>query len=121
MRVSQPVGENSWLWLLKLGTGFLVVFLIGLHLVANHLVAEGGLMSYAEVAAYLRSPGIAVLEVAFLVIVVTHALLGLRSVLLDLRPAGQTLAWIDRGLVLLGAVSILYGVWLTRLIMGQGG
>ena len=46
---SPKSGENSWLWLLKIVTGFLVVIILAIHLVVNHLVAPGGLLTYKEV------------------------------------------------------------------------
>ncbi len=109
--------ENVWLWLAKLTSGALVLILIGVHLVVNHLVATQGLLSYADVVAYLSYPGIAIMESAFLVIVVSHALLGTRSILLDLNPSAGALRVIDGGLGLVGVGAIAYGLWLIQVII----
>jgi succinate dehydrogenase / fumarate reductase membrane anchor subunit len=60
------------------------------------------------------------MEIVFLIFVVTHALIGLRSVLLDLRPSNILLQWINYGLGVLGIGSIAYGVWLVLVIVGRG-
>src|SRR6266536_4796032 len=48
-----------------------------------HFIAKGGLRDFADVVAYLRNPIILVLEVLFLVVVATHAMLGVRAILTD--------------------------------------
>ncbi len=73
-------------WLSQAISGILLVLLLGMHWVAQHYLAAGGLRTYAEVVSYLENPLVLVLEVAFLVVVTYHALLGVRAVLLDLSP-----------------------------------
>jgi succinate dehydrogenase hydrophobic anchor subunit len=60
------------------------------------------------------------MEIAFLIFVVVHALIGLRSVLLDLHPSNKVLRLMNYGLGLLGVVSIAYGIWLVAVIAGRG-
>jgi hypothetical protein len=65
------------------------------------------------------SPGIAWMEAAFLTVVTSHCLLGLHSILLDLnlRPILVFIStWL---LVFAGVVTILYGLWLIRMIALQ--
>lgn len=112
--------ESSWLWLAKILSGVLVVVLILIHVVVNHLVVQGGLLDYAQVIAYVSTPGIAVLETCFLVVVVTHSLIGARSIVLDLNPSQNVVKVMDVFLVILGVGAILYGVWLMQLIAAQG-
>ncbi|MCL4562462.1 MAG: hypothetical protein M1281_17845 [Chloroflexi bacterium] len=120
LNAKQKASENAWIWLLKIVSGLLVFTLILIHLVVNHLVAPNGLLSYREVAAYLSTPGIALLETTFLVIVVAHALLGLRSILLDLKPSRGFLVAMNWGFMAIGAVSIGYGIWLIQTIIARG-
>ena len=54
--------ENAWLWLAKIVTGVLVVVLILVHIIVNHLVVHGGLLTYADVIAYVATPGIALMK-----------------------------------------------------------
>jgi len=112
--------ESVWLWLLKLVTGAFVFFLILVHIIVNHLVAAGGLLTYQDVVAYLSHPWIAFMESCFLVFVVSHSLLGTRSILLDLKPGQGLQRAIDWGFSVIGIVAIVYGIWLIQVIIHQG-
>jgi len=111
--------EGAWLWLFKIVAGLLIVVLLGVHFIINHLVAPSGLLSYADVVAYYNNPLIVAMEIFFLVFVVSHALVGMRSIILDLNPSDRTLRLVDVFLVLLGSVSILYGIWLALVIASR--
>jgi succinate dehydrogenase / fumarate reductase membrane anchor subunit len=113
--------ETTWLWLLKLVTGALVFILIFVHIIVNHLVSSSGLLTYHDVAVYLSNPWIDLMESTFLVVVVTHALLGVRSVILDLRPSQTVVRAIDWIFSAAGIVAIVYGIWLIRLIASRAG
>ena len=119
--VSRPKqGENVWIWLLKILTGVLVFTLLIVHLVVNHFTAKEGLMTYSDVVAYLSNPWIAFMEIAFLTIVVSHSLFGTRSIILDLYPSEGLRRVLDWVFVLLGFSAIIYGIWLTRIIVSRG-
>ncbi len=78
-------------------------------------------MTYADVVAYLSNPWISLMESFFLVVVVSHSLLGTRSILLDLNPSAGLLRVIDLGFTLLGVAAVIYGLWLIRTIVAFGG
>ena len=118
--VTPRSGEGAGLWFLKILTGFLVIVVLIIHLIVNHLIVEGGLLTYADVVRYYQNPIIPIMEIAFLIFVVTHALMGLRSVLLDLHPSNKVLRLINYGLVVLGVGSIAYGTWLVLVIVSRG-
>lgn len=118
--VTPRSGEGAGLWFLKILTGFLVIVVLIIHLIVNHLIVEGGLLTYADVVRYYQNPIIPIMEIAFLIFVVTHALMGLRSVLLDLHPSNKVLRLINYGVVVLGVASIAYGIWLVLVIVGRG-
>ena len=111
--------EGSLLWLLKVGAGFLIILLLALHFVVNHLVAPGGLLSYADVVQYYQAPIIPIIEGLFLIFVVTHALLGVRSIVLDLNPPQKIIRWLDVLFVLLGLFASAYGIWLLVVVAGR--
>lgn len=117
---SPRAGETFWLWLVKMVTGPILVVLLLIHFIVNHLIAETGLLTYADVVAYYRNAFVPIMEVLFLVTVVTHSLIGLRGILLDLNPARRMLKVIDWGLVLGGLAAIVYGVWLVLVIVSRG-
>ena len=73
----EPKGTSGWLWQVITGVG--LVLLLGLHIIAQHFIAKGGLRDFAEVLAYLRNPIFLVLEVLFLIVVASHAMLGVRA------------------------------------------
>jgi succinate dehydrogenase hydrophobic anchor subunit len=53
------------------------------------------------------------MEVIFLAFVVSHALVGLRSILLDLNPSDRLLKVVDVLFWLAGSGFIVYGIWLV--------
>ena len=113
-------GEGVWLWLAKILTGGLIIFILIIHFIVNHLVAEGGLLSWADVVQYYTNPIIPIMEIIFLIFVVSHALMGLRSVILDLKPSKTVLKGIDGLFIIIGIGAVIYGTWLIFAIMAQG-
>lgn len=114
-------GENSLLWLIKIVTGFFIIFLLGIHFVVNHLIGATGLLTYADIVAYYSNPIIPLMEIVFLIFIVSHALIGLRSIILDLRPSQGVLQAINWLFTAVGVVSVVYGIWLIRTIVTRGG
>jgi succinate dehydrogenase hydrophobic anchor subunit len=108
--------EGTWLWLYKIVAGLLIVILLGVHFVVNHLVAPNGLLSYDDVIRYYQVPIIPIMEIAFLAFVVSHALVGLRSIILDLNPSNLVLKIVDILFVLVGTGFVAYGIWLVVVI-----
>ena len=115
-------GENTWIWLIKIATGPLLVIIIALHFVVNHYMGSmsSGLMTYDDIIAYYQNPIIPAIEILFLVTVVTHSLTGLRGIVLDLNPSPKVLTIVTWLLVILGVTSVGYGIWLALAIAGQG-
>ena len=119
MRSSLNSRQAGWGWLSQAISGILLVLLLGMHWVAQHYLATGGLRTYSEVVSYLGNPLVLLLEVAFLAVVTYHALLGLRAVLLDLGPGKRLVRLLDAGLILTGIATVLYGISLLRLILAM--
>jgi succinate dehydrogenase / fumarate reductase, membrane anchor subunit len=119
--VSAPKsGENAWLWLVKIITGPLLVILLLVHFIVNHFIGETGLLTYADVVAYYQNPLIPAMEICFLAAVVTHSLIGLRGIILDLKPSRSILKVIDWILVIGGISVVVYGTWLALTIASRG-
>jgi succinate dehydrogenase hydrophobic anchor subunit len=59
------------------------------------------------------------LEVVFLLVVVPHAFLGLRAILLDLGPKPRTMRVLDAVLVALGTATLLYGIGLFVVLQSR--
>jgi len=111
----EPKASSSWLW--QAFTGVSLVLLLGLHFVANHFIAKGGLRNFADVVAYLSSPLILVLEVLFLVVVATHAMLGVRAILLDFGLSDHAEKRLSQALTVMAILTVGYGLWLTWVII----
>jgi len=111
--------SGKLLWLVQAFSGLALVALLGLHFVAQHYVAQGGLRTYADVQAYLASPLIWFLEALFLVVVAVHAALGLRAVALDLGLSPRGVALVNASVTVLAVLAIAYGLWLLIRVGGM--
>jgi succinate dehydrogenase hydrophobic anchor subunit len=110
-------GENSWLWLLKLVTGpFIIIFML-VHFIANHAIASYGLLNYSDIVAYYKIWVVPVMEIIFLGLVVSHSLLGLRSIIIDLHPSRGVMAVISWLFLIIGVFAFVYGTWLITVIV----
>jgi succinate dehydrogenase cytochrome b556 subunit len=107
-------------WILQVVSGVLLVVLLGVHIVTQHFVVKGGLRDYAQVVSYLGNPVVLAVESLFVVVLIWHAMLGLRAVLLDFGfgPRGQ--ARITYGVTLLGVLTAAYSFWLIATIAAKG-
>jgi succinate dehydrogenase hydrophobic anchor subunit len=104
----EPKPTAAWLWQVFTGVGLVV--LLGLHMVANHFIAKGGLRDYAAVVSYLRNPVILTLEVLFLICVTAHALLGVRAIFLDFGMTEGAEKRLTKILNVVGFLTVGYGL-----------
>ncbi len=123
-RVRQPTRTprghgGTTAWVLQVVSGVLLIFLLGAHIVAQHFVVKGGLRDYAQVVSYLANPAVLAVESLFVVVLIWHAMLGLRAVLLDFGFGRRGQALITRGVVVLGAVTAAYSFWLIATIAAK--
>jgi succinate dehydrogenase hydrophobic anchor subunit len=107
------------LWIAQVVSGGLLLVLLTVHMVANHFVVQGGLRNYAQVAAYVGNPLALTIEIAFLLVVTWHAVLGLRAVLADLGLRGRAARIAGRALAGLGLATVGYGLWVLVTIASK--
>ncbi len=125
MAVTAPIEETevrrSRTWRTTAYSGVALLVLVTIHMVAHHFVVEevGGLRTYAQVLDYIANPVMFVVEILFLVVVTTHAMLGLRSVLFDFGLSTKTKRVVTRGLLVLGFVTVAYGVTLIGVLASR--
>jgi len=118
--ISSPKhNEGIWLWLYKILAGLLVIVVLGIHFVINHAVAPSGLLNYEDVIRYYKVPVIPIMEGFFLVIVVTHSLLGVRGIVLDMNPSQKVRRAADWIFTMFGATAIAYGIWLLVVLANR--
>lgn len=117
----RPARSQTFVWRVTAFTGVALVVLLAVHMVAHHFVVEttGGLRTYDQVLDYISSPVILAVEGVFLVVVTVHAMLGMRSVLFDLATDENARAWISRGLVALGVLTVAYGLILLGVLAAR--
>ena len=118
---SAPAGSRSRVWLWTAGTGVALLVLVTIHMVAHHFVVErmGGLRTYQDVLDYVGNPVMFVIELVFLVVVTIHAMLGLRSVLFDFGLSDHAKRLTDRGLTVLGVLTVAYGFVLIGVLASR--
>ena len=109
--------KKSWTWYWQVFTGIALLLLLGLHFIANHFIAKGGLRDFADVVSYLRNPIVLVLEVLFLVVVTIHAMLGVRAIVLDFGISERAEKLLAQALTVVGVLTVGYGLWLTWVIV----
>jgi succinate dehydrogenase hydrophobic anchor subunit len=116
-------GETTWLWFTKIITGPLLLLVFILHLTVNHYIGSmpSGLMTYQDIVHYYQNPIIPAIEILFVAVVVTHSLIGLRGIILDMNPSRAVLRLVNWLMVILGVSSVLYGIWLVVTIASKGG
>src|SRR5215471_378295 len=107
-------------WIMQVVSGVLLVVLLGLHIVTQHFVVKGGLRDYAQVVSYLSNPVVLAVESLFVVVLIWHAMLGLRAILLDFGFGRRGQAWISYGVTALGAVTAAYSFWFIATIAANG-
>lgn len=112
-------GENVWLWLIKIVSGVLIVVILGIHFAVNHFIGQSGLLTWSDVVAYYSHPIVPLMEMAFIILVVPHSLIGLRGILLDLRPSRGVLTVINWLFSVVGIVAVVYGIWLIQVLASQ--
>ncbi|MCI0553475.1 MAG: hypothetical protein L0287_21220 [Anaerolineae bacterium] len=113
-------GETTILWLIKIVTGLILLILATIHLIMNHYIGSlGGLQTYSDVVRYYKTWYIPAMEAVFLVTVLTHSLIGLRGIILDLRPGEAMLKFINWAFIVLGMGFGIYGLWLLIIIAGR--
>jgi succinate dehydrogenase hydrophobic anchor subunit len=110
----KPAASWSWLWQAVTGIG--LIALAGLHMIAHHFVVPQGIRDFAGIVEYLSNPIIVALEVAFLVAVTAHAILGVRAILFDLGLSARAERIVTRILTGVGMLTVAYGIWLTWTI-----
>lgn len=117
MELKSSPNRASLAWLMQALTGILLIILLVVHLVANHFIVPGGLQTYQDVVTYLSNPLVFILEIAFLVVVTSHAILGVRAILIDRGMAAAAISRLDTRLWVIGSVITIYGLVLSILVI----
>ena len=110
----------TFAWLAQVLSGVLLLVLLTVHMIAQHLVVEGGLRTYDQVVAWIHNPVVFTLEALLLVCVSWHGIAGVHAVLLDLGLRGRTERIVARILGDVAVATVLYGLWLLSMLAFRG-
>lgn len=110
----------TFAWLAQVVSGVLLLLLLTAHMIAQHLVVEGGLRTYDQVVAWVRNPVVFALEALLLICVTWHGIAGVHGVMLDLGLRGRTERIVAQVLGGLAVATVLYGLWLLYLLAFRG-
>lgn len=106
MNTSRSTPTNVWLWLFQRVSAVLLVVILGVHL---------WLANFGQASSSLR----AVLGVVLVGLALFHGLNGVRTVVFDFNIGAQGRKFTTMLLLLLGVVSLLFGMYgLWPLIVG---
>jgi len=106
VNASRSTPTNVWLWLFQRVSAVLLVVILGVHL---------WLANFGQASSSLR----AVLGVVLLGLALFHGLNGVRTVIFDFNMGVQGRKFTTMLLLLLGVVSLLFGMYgLWPLIVG---
>jgi succinate dehydrogenase hydrophobic anchor subunit len=110
----------TFAWLAQVVSGVLLLVLLTVHMVAQHLVVEGGLRTYDQVIAWIRNPVVFAVEALLLICVTWHGIAGVHAVLLDLGLRGRTERIVARILGDVAVATVIYGLWLLFMLAFRG-
>ena len=113
--------RSGAMWLVQAVTGLLLVALLGTHMIVHHFVVEGGLRDFQQVMDYVANPIVMVMEILFVIVATIHALLGVRAILVDLRPSAGAMRAIEWGMRIVALVTITYGICLAVALQRMAG
>jgi succinate dehydrogenase hydrophobic anchor subunit len=113
--------RSGSMWLVQAISGIFLVGLLGVHMIAHHFVVEGGLRDFQQVLDYVANPVVMVIEILFVIIATIHALLGVRAILIDLRPSAGAMRAIEWGLRFFALIAIVYGIYLALALQRLAG
>lgn len=120
-QMSASRDRSGGIWLTQAFSGLILVALLGVHMIVHHFVVEGGLRNFEQVMDYVSNPWVTIVEIAFVIFATVHALLGVRAILMDMRPGPGMLRTINWGLGVFGAVAIVYGIYLALALNRMAG
>ena len=117
--VTNTQRRGTLTWIGQSVSGILLLGLLGLHMIAHHFIVEGGLRNYQQVLDYVGNPVIVAIEIVFLIVVTFHAMVGLRSVILDIGLMAKQEKTVTRVLTVLGLVIVVYGIFLALTLFSR--
>jgi succinate dehydrogenase membrane anchor subunit len=117
----------TYLWLMQLITGILIAVLLGIHMVMQHLdkilpffgVNLNDPTSWNSMIERSRQGIWAGVYIALLAVVLSHALNGLRNVILELTPSPRTERVVTGAILAFGIIIFLWAGYVPIALLYQ--
>ena len=115
----RKIVAGFWPWFLQRVSGFLLIFLVGVHIWMTHFSGLGDVVRghqeelvLFEIVKQRLAQGLFIfIDFSLLALVLYHGLNGMRNILLEWGPAARHAAGMTAGLWLLGVSTFVYGAW----------
>lgn len=111
--------RNTYLWLLQLATGVLIVVLLGIHMISIHLndilgflgVDANEPVSWASMIGRAEQGLWASLYIALLAVGLYHGIYGLRGIILEATSSARTGRIITWVMIVIGSITFIGGAY----------
>jgi succinate dehydrogenase cytochrome b556 subunit len=114
MHMTQPTpakAQGVWAWILQRLSAVLLFVLLGTHLAVLHYVDENLVITFAGVAARMKSVLYLIVDGGLLSVGLYHALNGLRAVIFDFGFGESVRRAITYMLLVVGVAFLLWGTY----------
>jgi len=117
----------TYLWFMQLATGVLIAVLLGIHMVLQHLdkilpffgVQLSDPTSWNSVIERSHQAVWAGIYIALLAVVLSHALNGLRNVILEVTPSPRTERVVTGAILTVGIVVFIWASYVPIALLYQ--
>jgi len=119
--------RNTYLWFVQLVTGVLIAVLLSIHMVLMHLDAILGFFginvndptSWHSMIQRSNQAIWASLYIALLVVVLYHALNGLRNIILELTPSVRTERIVTWAIIVFGIIVFVWSSYVPIALLSD--
>lgn len=126
-RIATSKVAGSWAWSFQRFSAVLLIVFLAVHIFVSHFsgvgeeTGEEPLITFAEVSVRLDQLVYVVVDYGMLSMVLLHGLNGLRTVLFDFDMFAKRQKLVDRGLWVVGAVTLIWGIVILLPFITNGG
>ncbi len=109
--------RGFWSWVLQRLSGLFLAFFVGVHVVLLYFLRAGRVDAAGVIERLEASPLMVTFYAAFVLIVVFHALNGVRGIALDFGPSDGGRRRLRNTLWVLGVFAVAYGLLVLRALV----
>lgn len=126
-RIATSKVAGSWAWSFQRFSAVLLIVFLAVHIFVSHFsgvgeeTGEEPLITFNEVSVRLDQLVYVVVDYGMLSMVLLHGLNGLRTVLFDFDMFAKRQKLVDRGLWVVGAVTLIWGIVILLPFITNGG